>query len=180
MEVWDPETREFLTTIPGQLVMAAWGNRVVTWSWEDSITRLIDLDTGFNAELEPPEGIASLGGYGAFSCDGSTVAVIGWEPPAEQYFDTMALVLIDFEEAAIAEVAASRRSPVGDGHVTWSPDGTHVFLAVTEVLDETGAEHTGAEKRDRHGRTVAAMTARAASGDSVLYKQDRHGERSGR
>ena len=78
LDVWDPETQEFVETLPGPFPVAVWRNRIVTCGPCDQLN-LIDLEADTLRTIDVPVGVASVDGYGgAFSPDGRYVAVPGF------------------------------------------------------------------------------------------------------
>lgn len=148
LEVWDPAIQEVVKTLPGPFPVASWQNRMVTCSRCDQL-ELFDLDEGTHRTIELPPEVESVDGYGgAFSPDGSYMAVPGVltaGQPSTQ--DTgVGVVLVDFE-TGIASLVPGMSHPL-DGYpqVAWSPDGEWLFYSVGGLRAETGrlvAYHPG-------------------------------------
>lgn len=140
LEVWDPETQEFVATLPGPFPVAAWGNRIVTCGQElvgDVVVdecgqlELIDLDADTRRTIDVPIGVVSVDGYGgAFSPDSRYVAVPGrlTELPITESTE-LVVVLVDFvagESTVIPGTYTTNR--VAFPRVAWSSDGEWLLM----------------------------------------------------
>lgn len=86
--------------------MATWHNRLVTYDLEFDKLTLIDLDNGTQRNIDLPEGVLLVDGYGgAFSPDGRLVAVPGFNTRDRSAPDARSIVvLIDFETGSAITV----------------------------------------------------------------------------
>jgi hypothetical protein len=140
LEVWDPDSQEFVHTLPGPFPVAAWRNRLITCVVCDQ-AHLIDLDADTMRTIDIPVGVAAIDGYGgAFSSDGRYVAVPGWLTGGPHTAETrLALVLIDFESGN-ASLVPGIPAVHGYGHpqVAWSSSGEWLFYSVGPSASEPG------------------------------------------
>lgn len=139
LEIWDPETQEFVDTLPGPFPVAVWGNRIVTCGACDQLD-LIDLDADTTRTVEVPVGVASVDGYGgAFSPDGRYVVVAGRLTGGPLTAETRVVpVLIDFESGTASVVPGIPTSLDDYPQVAWSASGDWVFYSVGALAPETG------------------------------------------
>lgn len=140
LEIWDPETQEFVETIPGPFPVAVWGNRIVACGQCDQL-ELVDLDADTKRTIDVPVGVASVDGYGgAFSPDGRFVAVPGFLTEGPLTLETeLVVVLVDFEtgEATVIPGTLTVNRFAFPG-VVWSSDGEWVFMGPFTVDDDSG------------------------------------------
>lgn len=150
LEIWDPNTQEFVATLPGPFPVAAWGNRLVTCGQElvgDVVVEecghldLIELDANTQRTIEVPRGVVSVDGYGgAFSPDGRYVAVPGRlsEPPITDQTE-LVVVLVDFDTGESSVIPGTlTKNRFGFPGVAWSSDGQWVFMGPFMVDDDSG------------------------------------------
>lgn len=139
LEVWDPNTQQFVDTLPGPFPVAARGNRIVTCGQCDQLD-LIDLDADTARTIEVPVGVASVDGYGgAFSPDGRYVAVAGRLTRGPLTAESrVVLVLIDFESGTASVVPGMPPMPDDYPQVVWTTNGDWLFYSVGSHEDETG------------------------------------------
>jgi hypothetical protein len=139
LEIWDPETQEFVDILPGPFPVAVWGNRIVACGACDQLD-LIDLDADTARTIDVPVGVAFVDGYeGAFSPEGRYVAVPGWLTGGPLTAETrVALVLVDFESGTASVVPGIPPSLDDYSQVVWSTSGDWVFYSVGALAPDTG------------------------------------------
>ncbi len=140
LEIWDPESQEFLETFPGPFPVAAWGNRLVTCTQCDQL-HLIDLDADTRRTIDVPIGVAWVDGYdGAFSPDGRYVAVPGGLTGGPLTPETeLVVVLVDFEAGSATVIPGTlTQNRFTFPQVAWSSDGEWVFMGPFAVEDDSG------------------------------------------
>jgi hypothetical protein len=130
LEIWDPDSEEFVGTLPGPFPIATWGNRLVTCTQCDQVV-LVNLDADTRRTVELPVGVASVDGYGgSFSPDGRLVAVPALLSPGPITSETeVATVLIDFEAGTTSIIPGSLTvNRTSLQHVAWNQDGDWLFI----------------------------------------------------
>lgn len=140
LEVWDPETQEFVATLPGPFPVAVWGNRIVTCGQEllgdvvvdeCSQVNLIDLDADTRRTIDVPAGVVSVDGYGgAFSPDGRHVAVPGrlTAPPITESTE-LVVILVDFDAGESSVIPGTQtKNRFAFPGVAWSSDGEWLIM----------------------------------------------------
>lgn len=140
LELWDPDTREFIQVLPGPFAVATRGNKIVACSSCDRLD-LIDLDTGTQSTVQLPPEVGSIGGYGGvFSPDGRYMAVPGSLSDDQQVTsDTpVGVVLVDTDTGTASLVPGMSQSHNGYPQVTWSSDGEWLFYSVGGLYAGTG------------------------------------------
>ena len=135
MEVWDPRSREIVRTLAGAFPLA-WQGHLLAWCGDPcEEVHLTDFSTGTEQTIRPPEGIVSLQGYeGAFSPDGSTLALVGLTVRDLDQARAQ-LVVVDVASGE-AEAVRGAIVPPGYHFVDWSPSGGSVFITGGERFEE--------------------------------------------
>jgi hypothetical protein len=128
VDVWDPASGRIVHHLQPEtgIIGAATGGVVTGCStvWCGAL-RLIDVATGGERLLRAPDGVAFEPWLGAFSPDGSLLALPVREPgPLDAPRD---LALVDIARHRVALVPGSR-VPAGYTLIAWSSSGRHVFL----------------------------------------------------
>lgn len=140
LEIWDPESEEYVETLPGPFAVAVRGNRLVTCTQCDQL-HLIDLDADTRRTIDVPVGVASVDGYGgAFSPDGRYVAVSARLTGGPITSETeLAVVLVDFEAGTASLIPGTlAQHRFTSPSVAWSSDGEWVFMGPFVVDDDSG------------------------------------------
>lgn len=140
LEVWDPETQEFVDTLPGPFPVAVWRNRIVTCGQCNQLN-LIDLEADTRRTVDIPVGVVSVNGYGgAFSPDGRFVAVLGLLTGGPLTSETgLVVVLVDFEAGTTSVVPGTvAKNRFTFPQVAWSSDGEWLFMGPFDTGGETG------------------------------------------
>lgn len=130
LEIWDPDSQEFLETFPGPFPVAAWRNRLVTCTQCDQL-HLIDLGADTRRTIDVPIGVAWVNGYdGAFSPDGRYVAVPGGLTGGPLTPETeLVVVLVDFEAGTATVIPGTlTQNRFTFPRVAWSSDGEWLFM----------------------------------------------------
>jgi hypothetical protein len=139
LSVWNPDTGEVTPIGPARWV-------VDTFTSDDGENTLLayiaagcetagcavmiaELPNGDTTRVEAPAGSSSYFGGGAFSPDGTELAVFASHPPPENVDPGVDLVIVDVEAGSAARIDDSTVT-VGEpyGFATWSPDGRWLFF----------------------------------------------------
>jgi hypothetical protein len=124
--VWDPSTGQEIDRLPGQLPIAWQGARL---AWCDAACRslhLADLASGERLTVEPPTGATGFEAlYGAFSPDGSTLAVAVRLGDGEEAGRQLALIDVRTGQVTLVEGAIV---PTPYVFIDWAPSGGTVFI----------------------------------------------------
>lgn len=142
LEIWDPETLEFVETLPGPFPVAVWRNRIVACGLQCDQLELVDLDAGSRRSIGLPEGVASVEGYGgAFSPDGRYVAVPGFLTEGPLTLETeLAVVLVDFDTGEVSVIPGTlTQNRFTFPFMAWGSEGEWLVMGPFNV-DEAGAD----------------------------------------
>ncbi len=123
LELWDPATERFVDTLPGPFPVATWNNRLVSCDQCDEI-HLIDIDEHTDRIVTTPPGIKTISGYGgAFSPDGRSAAVPGYDTAGHITDETaVSVVLIDFVTGSARVIPDSRRDEWTNPQLAWADE----------------------------------------------------------
>ncbi|HEX2296295.1 MAG TPA: hypothetical protein VHN37_13430 [Actinomycetota bacterium] len=124
--VWDPRTRRVVVRFPIAGDLGPTYGNVVAWCGPRCAElHLTDVSTGRDVVVSPPRGFRRFRGWeGAFSPDGSTIAV---PLLAEDSHDVVLLGLVDVDDAVARAVPGTRTRELFN-FVAWSASGSHVFF----------------------------------------------------
>ena len=124
--VWDPATGQEIDRLPGQLPVAWQGSQL---AWCDAACRslhIADLASGGHLTVEPPAGATGFEAlYGAFSPDGSTLAVAVRLGDGEEADRQLALIDVRTGQLTLVEGATV---PTPYVFIDWAPSGGTVFI----------------------------------------------------
>jgi len=135
LEVWDPHSGEVIRRLPGGFPLAWQGHRLAWCDAQCEEAHITDFSSGADRVIPLPQGIFHFKGYqGAFSPDGSVLALIGMTDEKYARAD-LQLMLVDVETGDAEAVPGTVVQPYYN-FVDWSPSGDSVFITGGERFEQ--------------------------------------------